>query len=98
MAKSQSELSLPGAFLLVNARHHSHCHCEEPKATKQCQYIRGGEEKNAWPGQNAVLNVVRGFNLVQEHKESTTLKGRTTARNDDPTVIARLTSSAEAIQ
>jgi hypothetical protein len=51
MAKSQSELSLPGAFLLVNARHHSHCHCEEPKATKQSQGIRGGEEENAWPGQ-----------------------------------------------
>ena len=55
MAKSQSELSLPGAFLLVNARHHSHCHCEEPKATKQCQYIRGGEEKKAWPGQKVLV-------------------------------------------
>ena len=52
MAKSQSELSLQAALpLLVNAKHHSHCHCEEPKATKQSQYIRGGEEKNAWPGQ-----------------------------------------------
>jgi hypothetical protein len=81
MAKSQSESSLLRALpILVIARHHSHCHCEEPKATKQCQYIRGGEEKNAWPGQNAVLNVVRGFSLVQEHKESTTLKGRATEK------------------
>jgi hypothetical protein len=78
MAKSQSESSLLRALpILVIARHHSHCHCEEPKATKQCQYIRGGEEKNAWPGQNAVLNVVRGFSLVQH---GTTLKGRTTGR------------------
>ena len=55
MAKSQSELSLPGVFLLVNARHHFPCHCEEPKATKQFQGIRGGEENKAWPGQNALL-------------------------------------------
>jgi len=37
--------------------------------------IRRGEENNAWPGQKAVLDVVRGFSLVQEHKESTILKG-----------------------
>jgi len=40
--------------------------------------IRRGEENNAWPGQKAVLDVVRGFSLVQEHKESTILKGRAT--------------------
>ena len=58
MAKSQSESSLHGAFLLVIARHHSHCHCEKPKATKQCQYIRGGEEKKAWPGQKSLFFVI----------------------------------------
>ena len=64
MAKSQSELSLPGAFLLVNARHHSPCHCEEPKATKQSQYIRGGEENKAWPGQkNHCLSSLRGAQI-----------------------------------
>jgi hypothetical protein len=49
MAKSQSELSLPGVFLLVIARSRdSLFHSEQ---APQCQYIRGGEEKNAWPGQ-----------------------------------------------
>jgi hypothetical protein len=30
------------------------CHCEEPKATKQSQAIRGGEHKGAWPGHEAI--------------------------------------------
>ena len=43
-------------------------------------WIRQGEDNNAWPGQEAVLNVVRGFSLVQEHKAGTTLKGRATEK------------------
>ena len=55
MAKSRSESSLQGAFpVLINARCHSNCHCEELKATKQYQYIRGGDEKSAWPGQKTI--------------------------------------------
>ena len=50
MAKSQSELLLLGVLPLVNARHHSTWHCEEPKATKQSQYIRRGEERMPGPG------------------------------------------------
>ena len=54
MAKSQGELALQGAFPLVNARHHSTWHCEEPKATKQSQYIRGGEERMPGPGKRTI--------------------------------------------
>jgi len=72
MAKSQSESPLPNAFPLLSLR--------GALARKQSQRIRRGEKNDAWPGQNAVLNVVRGFSLVQEHKESTTLKGRTTEK------------------
>ena len=46
MANSQSELPLRGTF--------PSRHCEEPKATKQPQGIRQGEENNAWPGQNVL--------------------------------------------
>jgi hypothetical protein len=37
-----------------------------------------GKRAMPGPGKKVVLNVVRGFSLVPEHKESTTLKGRTT--------------------